>query len=179
MSTEEIELRKLQSKIAYLNGYLDALAIVSSYSIVGMQYRLFIYNREGGDCNQTIQRNAYDLFGVHPDEWHTELIPVNHWEERIKEEIFANFKRRIPHNPPEIAHEFHYEENDMVQDLFDKIRSAVHYFILCFKEEFDTGKMDVYELKVIHTSHYRIVGIDLVFETSSGQVLVLQLLGND
>lgn len=174
-----MEFRKLQSQITYLNGYLDALAIVSSYSIVGMEYHLFAYNKEDKDCNQTIQKNAFELFGVSLDEWQLELIPTSRWEEQIREEILANFKRRIPHNPPEIAHQFQYEENDLVKDLFDKIRFAVNNFIGHFKEVFDTDKMDVYELKVFNTGHYRIVGVDLIFEISSEQILVLQLQGND
>jgi len=38
---EEIENEVINSKVLYLNGYLEALAIFNSYACVGMQYKLF------------------------------------------------------------------------------------------------------------------------------------------
>lgn len=176
---EELEDQILHTKINYLNGYLEALAFMSSYSIVGMNFKLFLYSFYAGDIERSIQQHAYELFGVHTDEWKIELVKTADWEERLKKELYLNFERGIPTNNSDISPKPDFTKNSLTHQLMNRFHAPVDYFIRLLKDEFVNRETDVYELKVKTGAHYRIVGIDLVFEIGDTKLLVLQLMGND
>lgn len=176
---EELEDQILQAKINYLNGYLEALAFMSSYSVIGMNFKLFLYPFYAGDIDRTIQHNSYELFGVYPDQWKTELIKTDQWEERLKEELYLNFERGIPIESMDRIPKRDYSKNDLTSLMKNRFHAPIDYFVEVLKKEFVNKETDVYELKVTSDAHYRIIGIDLVFEIGLTKVLVLQLMGND
>lgn len=176
---EELEDQILHTKINCLNGYLSALAMMSSYSIVGMNFKLFLYPFYAGDIERTIQHNSYELFGVHTDEWKIELVQANDWKTRLKEELYLNFKRSIPVDNTERISKPDYSRNDLTEQLRDRFHTSIDYFVELLEDEFVTRQTEVFELKVKTDAHYRIVGIDLVFEISDTKLLVLQIMGND
>ena len=63
MLNEELYDQILQTKLTYLNGYLNALEILNSTNGIFMNYKLFAYNFSAGDIAYAIQSNAYELFG--------------------------------------------------------------------------------------------------------------------
>lgn len=176
MLNEELKDQLLQTKINYLNGYLTALGLLNSYSIIGMECKLFAFSYSAGDMEKCIQNNAYELFGVYPDDWAIEILKIDDWENKLQNELNASLKRRIPNGDGQ----FDYSENDLVNDLNRSIRAVNAYFIHMFKEEFITDTTAVYELKVLESgSAYRIVGMDLIVELDDNRLLLLQLNGID
>ena len=178
MLNEELKEQILQSKLTYLNGYLDALALVCSYSIIGMNFRLFNYKYYSGDIERAIRYNSTELFNVGQNEFDIELIETKNWEELLKNELYANLKRRIPFESPAFASQLDYKENNLVMDLNYSIRNSINYFIMMLKNEFINETVNVYELKVSRTFH-RIVGIDLIFEIEPTKMILLQIRGMD
>ncbi|WP_343632881.1 hypothetical protein [Fluviicola sp.] len=176
---EELEDQILHTKINYLNGYLSALAMMSSYSIVGMDFKLYLYPFYAGDIERAIQYNSYELFGVHTNEWNIELVKTDHWKARLKEELYMNFKRSIPVDHTTRIPKPDYSQNDLTDQLRDRFYASINYFVELLEDEFVTSQTDVYEMKVKADAYYRIVGIDLIFEISDTKLVVLQIMGND
>jgi len=180
MLNEELENQILESKLTYLNGYLDALAMICSYSVVGMRFKLFRYNFYGGNIENAIQFNSFELFGVHENDWKTEIKLIKNWEYRLKEEFYSNIiKRRIPIEYSRQEDNFDIRENDLSTNLVQSIKNAINYFIDILKKEFSNETISVYELIVTNKRHYRIVGIDIIFEIDETKLILLQLLGSD
>jgi hypothetical protein len=180
MINEELKNQILNTKINYFNGYLEAVGRLNSYSIIGINCQLYVFSFSAGDIEKCIQNNAYELFGVYPNEWKIEIEKINDWESRLKSELNASLKRRIPtESDTSIAFKLDYSENDLVEDLNYRTKIVNEYFINMFKNEFITDSMDIYELKIKESTHYRIIGIDLIFEIEPTKVLFLQILGND
>jgi hypothetical protein len=174
---EELEDQILHTKINYLNGYLDALAWMSCYSIIGMNFKLFLFHYYGGDLERTIQNNSYELFSVHSDDWEVELEKAADWEERLKKELYSNFERGLPYGHSNTLPD--YSGNILFKHLDERFQVPIDNFVSLLKDEFVNAETDVYELKVTSKSIYRIVGIDLVFEITPTRILVLQIGGSD
>lgn len=179
MENEELKDQILNTKINYFNGYLAAVGLLNSYSIVGVNCNLYSFHFSAGDIEKCIQNNAFQLFGVYPNDWNIEIERSADWEKKLTQELNASTKRRIPidtnlttSNPSD------YFENDLVKALDQSVRRVNEYFIRTFKTEFIPDATEVYELKVNHST-YRIIGIDLIFEIDSNRLLVLQVNGND
>ncbi|RKR05340.1 hypothetical protein C8C83_4684 [Flavobacterium sp. 90] len=181
MLNEELKDQILNTKINYFNGYLASLALLNSYSIVGMKCKLYAFNFSAGDIEKCIQNNVYELFGVYPNDWNIEIEQINDWENRLKSELNASLKRRIPRESDKsIAQQLDYTENSLVKDLGLRTKLVNENFISMFKNEFITDSMCVYELKITEkSSSYRLIGIDLIFEIDSTKILFLQILGSD
>lgn len=175
MLHEELKDQIINTKVNYLNGYLTALGLLNSYSIIGVNCKLYAFNFSAGDIEKCIQNNAYELFGVYPNDWNIEIEKINDWENKLKNELNASTKRRIP---SEAFNQLDYRENDLVKDLNHRVRSVNEYFVRMFKTEFITDSTDVYELKVKNNnSLYRFIGIDLIFEIDATKILLLQTNG--
>jgi hypothetical protein len=181
MLNEELKDQILNTKVNYINGYLASLALLNSYSIVGMKCKLYAFNFSAGDIEKCIQNNAYELFGVYPNDWNIEIEQINDWENRLKSELNASLKRRIPiESAKSTGQELDYTENSLVKDLELRTKLVNEYFISMFKNEFITDSMAVYELKIKEkSSSYRLIGIDLIFEIDATKILFLQILGKD
>jgi hypothetical protein len=175
MMDESINDQILQVKLTYLNGYLAALGFVNSYSIIGMRYKLHLFKYIGGNIERAIQNNSYDLFGVYPNDWEIEIDKADNWSDSLENEFLANFKRRIPSPHSQLD----YAENDLVLSINSQIRAACRYFIHLLKNDIINDTTAVHELRVTKGSSYRFVGLDLIFEISDTNIIVLQMLGID
>ncbi|MGB1295364.1 MAG: hypothetical protein ACPG6V_07765 [Flavobacteriales bacterium] len=85
--SEELQNQQIQNKLTYLNGYLSALEWVNSYSVIGMNYKMFHYRYDGLYMEEAIQNNANELFGVRPNDWSFELLKCNEWKEKLGSEM--------------------------------------------------------------------------------------------
>ncbi|WP_296143490.1 hypothetical protein [uncultured Flavobacterium sp.] len=181
MLHDELKDQILNTKLNYLNGYLTALGLLNSYSIIGVNCKLYAFNFSAGDIEKCIQNNAYELFGVYPNDWDIEIEKIDDWENKLKNELNASTKRRIPtETNPSASNQLDYSENDLVKDLNHSIKRVNEYFISMLKTEFSTDSTDVHELKIkTKNSSYRLIGIDLIFEIDSNKILFLQTNGND
>lgn len=173
MEIEEIDDNILNTKLLYLNGYLAALEILNSYSIIGMQYKLFGYTlASDGDELTTIRYYSGELFGG--GNYNFKLKPTDDWESLIKNELELNFQRRIPGGDNGYLD---YSENELVKDLKHQYFSAFDTFTRMLRENLIDEFMPVYVLET--DKPYRIIGLDLVFGISDTKIVVLQLMGND
>ncbi|OQP60433.1 hypothetical protein A3860_33455 [Niastella vici] len=181
MLSEELKDQILNTKLNFLNGYLMALGFLNSYSVVGYRGKLFAFNFSAGNIEKCVQDNAYELFGVYPNDWNIEIRKNDDWETKLKSELNASLTRRIPHKGNELlTKQLDYSKNNLVDDLNYRVKFSNEYFVSILKSEFITDKTDVYELIVKDVgASYRIVGIDLIFEIESTKLLFLQLIGND
>lgn len=94
MLNEELKDQILNTKINYFNGYLASLALLNSYSIVGMKCKLYAFNFSAGDIEKCIQNNVYELFGVYPNDWNIEIEQINDWEKQTKIRIERVIKKK-------------------------------------------------------------------------------------
>ncbi|WP_262149807.1 hypothetical protein [Chryseobacterium foetidum] len=179
MLEEELKDQILNTKVNYLNGYLAALGLLNSYSIIGVNCKLYIFNFSAGDIKKCIQNNAYQLFGVYPNDWVVEIEKINDWEIKLKNELNASTKRRIPIEADKlIANQLNYSENDLTRDLIYQTKYVNEYFVLMLKNEFVINDIDVYEVFVKNVgASYKIIGIDLIFEIEPTKILYLQITG--
>ncbi len=178
MLDEQLKDEILNIKLNYLNGYLHALSLINSYAPIGMRCKLFAFNFSAGDIEKCIQNNAYELFGVYPNEYEIEIKKSNDWETLLKNELNASTKRRIPRGS--VVNPSDYAENMLVEDLFRNIKLVNNLFSNMVKNEFVKDDTDVYEVIISNAgSSYRIIGIDLVFEIEPTKILYLQILGTD
>lgn len=179
MQPEALKDQPLHTQIHYLNGYLAALGLLNSYSIVGVDATLHAFSLSEGDMSQCIQHNAYELFGVYPNDWDIAFTKIDDWEIRLKNELNASIQRRIPVEAG-AADASAYQENALVKALHANIKHVNEYFISLLKTALITEATDVYVLSVdTKGATYRIVGIDLVFHIAPDTILVLQINGLD
>ncbi|GFD81174.1 hypothetical protein ABHQ57_06750 [Tenacibaculum sp. ZH5_bin.1] len=170
MLNEELKDQILQTKLTYLNAYLDALELINSYSVIGMSYKLFAFNFSAGNIHKAIQDNSYELFGVYPNDWEFKINECKNWKEKLESELKSNFNRRNYNSLP---------ESELVKDLKHSINSSIDYFINLLKNEFAENSYNIYELSLTKASFYRIVGIDLIFEIDNTKIIFLQIIGSD
>lgn len=173
MLKEELKDQILQTKLTYLNGYLDALAFLNSNSTVGMRHKLFAYNFSAGEIIKAIQYNSYELFGVYPNDWDLQIEQIENWENTLETEFDTSFSRKKSFNNRSI-------ETQLADDIIQQYKLACKHFIDLIKTEFINEHTTVYELKVkTNGSFYRLVGLDLVFEIDDTKILLLQITGSD
>lgn len=175
MLNEELNDSFIQTKLNYLNGYLDALAYINSYPPVCMNYKLFQFNFSAGNIERAIQNNAYELFGVYPDEWELELIKEDHWIEKLKNELYRQIPDDLVHSKN--LHDSH--KHDLIRRLVNGAREASDHFIHLLNDEFGKKSDCIYELKITKGDFYKLLGIDLVFEIEDTKIIFLQLNGSD
>ncbi|AYN01542.1 hypothetical protein MQX03_14945 [Chryseobacterium aahli] len=171
MLNEELKDQILQTKLVYLNGYLASLAAINSFSVIGMNYKLFAYNFSDGNIEGAIQNNSYELFGVYPNDWDVELTEVKDWKERLEIELVKPVMQQ-----PSILSD---KENETIRDLKSRIKNSINDFITLLEKEFAEISTNIYESTVTKGGFYRIMGIDLVFEIEETKIIFLQILGND
>lgn len=170
MLSEDLKDELLQVKLTYLNGYLRALSFINSYSIIGMQYKLFVYHFSNGNMEHSIQSHSHQLFGVYPNTWKIEFSKIKNWEELLKKEFTVNFDRKNSD----------YEKGKMPEFICDDYRKVFEEFISLLKESIITDNAVCYEMNVKTNGElYRIVGLDLVFEIDDTKIMFLQLKGLD
>ena len=151
----EIENHALQTKILYLNGYLDALALVSSYDIVGMSYNIFAYNYSAGDILESLSHNSYELYGVYPNEYNFELVPIEDWTSLVLNGM-------------------------QTQGLNAQYLFALENFISMFKSHILNKSTNCFKIQIDTNGKFdRLVGFDLVFEIAETKLIVLQIYGSD
>lgn len=170
MLNEELKDQILQTKLTYLNGYLNALELINSYSVVGMQYKLFAFNFSAGNIESAIQNNSYELFGVYPYDWKLKIVKCNDWKNKLETELKSSLTRRFTAD---------YTENELTKDLSFSIKNAIDHFINYMEKEFSGSALDIYELKLIENSFYRLTGIDIIFEIDETKIVFLQIKGSD
>ncbi len=174
---EEIEQNTINSTVLYLNGYLDALSLFNSYSVIGMNYKLFAIDLLAGDLVTSIDHQAYKLFGRSQGEYQFELESVLHWKSLIKEELMANLTRRIPKGNNE---GLDYSVNDLVKDLHYHYINAFDIFLSLLEDNLLYKASEAYVVKANgKRTFHSIVGVDLVFEIAPTQIIYLQLTGSD
>ncbi len=180
MLDEELKDEILSAKVNYLNGYLAALGLINSYFPIGMRCKIYTFNFSTGDIEKCIQNNAYELFGVYPNDYEVEIKKSNDWETKLKYELNASTKRRILLGSIDVINPSDYLENLLVQDLSRQVKFVNDYFVGMIKNEFCKNNIDIFEVTVTNVvSSYRIIGIDLIFEIEPTKILYLQILGND
>lgn len=180
MLNEELKDQILHTKLTFLNGYLMSMGLLNSYSIVGLRCKLFAFHFSNGDIEKCVQHNAYELFGVHSNEWQIEIVPAPDWEHKLKAELNASTWRRIPGEGAGITNKGDYRENDLTRDYVRSTQSVNEHFVRLLKNEFVDDATTVHELRVVQqNATYRLVGIDLIFEIAPGKILFLQVLGVD
>ncbi len=167
--TEEIQDSITEVKLTYLNGYLQALAFINSYSPIGMIYKLFSLNFSDTTLIKSIQNNSIQLFDKLPYHYDLKLEQVQDWKKLLMNELSANIDNRAPF----------VKRNELTYKLIDSITSSYEYFIESLEKEVLGNNYNAYLLNVNTESIYRIVGLDLVFETGNNKIIFLQLLGSD
>lgn len=170
MLNEELKDQILQTKLTYLNGYLNALELINSYSVIGMNYKLFAFNFSSGKIENAIQNNSYELFGVYPYDWKLEIVKCIDWKNKLEIELKSNLTRRNTDNST---------TNELVKDLSFSIKNAIDHFINYIDKEFAKNSSDIYEVKLTTSNFYRLTGIDLVFEIDDTKIVFLQIKGSD
>lgn len=170
MLNEELKDQILQTKLTYLNGYLNALELISSYSVIGMKYKLFAFNFSAGKIESAIQNNSYELFGVYPNDWKLEIVKCNDWKNKLEVELKSNLTRRNANN---------LTENELVKDLSFSIKNSIDQFVYYIDKEFAINSSDIYEVNLIESDFYRLTGIDLIFEIDDTKIVFLQIIGTD
>ncbi len=171
MLNEELNDQILQTKLTYLNGYLNALEMLNSTNGICMKYKLFVYNFSAGDIAYAIQSNAYELFGVYPNDWELEINKCTHWKEKLQSQLYFD---RESQNPDTTS------SNDLISNLNSRIKETISFFIHLIEKEFAKKANAIYELKITKSDAlYRLIGIDLIFEIEDTKMIVLQIQGMD
>ena len=170
MLNEELQDQILQTKLTYLNGYLNALELINSYSVIGMKYKLFAFNFSAGKIENAIQNNSYELFGVYPNDWNLEIVKCNDWKSKLENELKSSLVRKNTNNSI---------DNDFAKDLCFNIKFTIDHFVNYIDKEFAVNSSDIYEVNLIESGFYRLIGIDLVFEISDTKIIFLQINGSD
>ena len=170
MLNEELQDQILQTKLTYLNGYLNALELINSYSVIGMKYKLFAFNFSDGKIENAIQNNSYELFGVYSNDWKLEIVKCNNWKSKLENELKSNLTRRNTNNSI---------DNDLAEDLCFSIKNSIDHFVNYIDKEFAINSSDIYEVNLIESDFYRLTGIDLVFEIGDTKIVFLQITGSD
>ncbi|HAS39338.1 MAG TPA: hypothetical protein DCS93_02620 [Microscillaceae bacterium] len=174
---EEIERETINSTVLYLNGYLDALSLFNSYSVIGMNYKLFAIDLLEGDLITSIDHQAYKLFDCPQGAYQFELESIVYWKSLIKEELMANLTRRILSGNNE---GLDYSVNDLVKDMHHHYINAFDIFLSLLDDNLLNKTSEAYVVKANgKRTFHSIVGVDLVFEISSTQMIYLQLTGSD